>query len=206
MEADWSVACGAVDPLVVVPWGGEVRDAATGKPIQYIDLRSTPDAILEIPEAVEYPDLAAALRRWNQPDTPLFTAKCDVWNYPAKLFDAEDLPGFACAHASYIDLLPIDPQIFSSFPACERQLRAWTEIARSIPLSASRCEWTLRPARIFSAASAPSVAAGGTSSPLDGFATSLYVWGYGPSPQAAASTWATALEMLIEPVLLLSRS
>ena len=190
MDADWTVACGADDPVVVVPWSG--RNALPC----YIDLRSQPDAIREIEEAVQFPSIAAALRRWNLPDTSFFTAKCDAWNYPARLFDAEDLPGFDCAHASYIDLLPIEPQVFSSFAACERQLRAWTEIIRSIPQPASRCEWTLRPARILPAAHLATA----KPLPLDGFATSLYVWGYGPSPAAAAAAWAAALEALVEPV------
>lgn len=192
MQADWTVACGADDPEVVVPWAG--KNAS----LRYVDLRSTPEAIREIPEAAEYPCVAAALRRWNQPDTSLFTAKCDVWSYPAKLFDGEDLPGFAFAHGSYIDLLPVRLEIFSSFPACEQQLRSWTEIARAIALPASRCEWTLRPARVFSAVSATAIET--SSSSLNGFATTLYVWGYGASPESAASAWAAALQALIEPV------
>ncbi len=99
MEADWSVACGADDPIVVIPWS-----SADGS-IRYIDLRDAPDRVNEIPEAAHHLALAAALRSWNQPDAPVFTAKCDIWTYAADSFDAEDLPGFAYAHASYIDLL-----------------------------------------------------------------------------------------------------
>ena len=199
MHADWTVACAADDPWVVVPWSS--KDAT----ICYIDLRAAPGRLNEIPEAAQYPCIAKALRRWNQPDTSLFTAKCDVWNYAAKFFDAEDLPGFDCAHGSYIDLLPIDPEIFSSFATCERQLRMWTGIARSIDVAASRCEWTLRRARVLPSHLQPSVVTAKKSSPLDGFATSLYVWGYGSSQQSAASAWAAALESSIEPVLLLVR-
>ncbi len=198
MQSDWTVACAADDPEVVVPWAG--KDPS----LRYIDLRSAPEAMKEIPEAAEYRCVAAALRRWNQPDTFLFTAKCDVWSYPAKLFDAEDLPGFAYAHGSYIDLLPVDAEMFSSFSACERQLRAWTEVARSIELPASRCEFTLRPARVFPAATAPANATPNTPC-RNGFATTLYVWGYGASLELAASAWAAALEALIEPVLLSGR-
>jgi hypothetical protein len=193
MQADWTVACDADDPEVVVPWAG--KNAS----LRYVDLRSAPAAILTIAEAAEYPCVAAALRRWNQPDTRLFTAKCDVWSYPAKLFDAEDLPGFAFARGSYIDLVPVEPRIFFSFAPCERQLRAWTEIARSIDLPAARCEWTLRPARVF--ADAAHVAAIAHASPQNGFATTLYVWGYGASPESAALAWAAALQALIEPLL-----
>lgn len=198
MHADWTVACGADDPEVVVPWAGKDES------LRYVDLRAMPDAIREIPEASNYPCVAAALLRWNQPGAWLFTAKCDVWSYPAKLFDGEDLPGFACARGSYIDLLPVDIKTFSNFATCERQLRSWTEIARSIDLPASRCEWTLRPARVFPTAAASAVAA--NSSPKNGFAATLYVWGYGATPDSAANAWAAALEALIEPVLAFSSS
>jgi hypothetical protein len=198
MHADWTVACGADDPKVVVPWAGKDES------LRYVDLRAMPDAIHEIPEATKYPCMAAALLRWNQPGTWLFTAKCDVWSYPAKLFDGEDLPGFACARGSYIDLLPVDIETFSSFAACERQLRFWTEIARSIDLPASRCEWILRPARVFLTGAAPAV--GEKPPSQNGFATTLYIWGYGATPDSAANAWSDALEALIEPVLVFSAS
>ena len=191
MQSDWTVACAANDPDIVIPWAG--KDPS----LRFVDLRQTPEALQEIPEAAKYACVAAALRRWNQPDTMLFTAKCDVWSYPAKLFDAEDLPEFAYARGSYIDLLSADAATFTSFQACERQLRAWTDISRSIDLPACRAEWTLRPSRIF-----PALKEGGPgqSSSQNGFATTLYVWGYGDSPEAAATEWDAALLALIDPV------
>ncbi len=197
MESDWTVACAADDQEVVIPWAG--KDGS----LRYLDLRSAPDSIQEIPEAAEYPCVAAALRRWNQPDTSLFTAKCDVWSYPAKLFDAEDLSEFAFACGSYIDLLSADAAIFANFETCERQLREWTEIARSIDLPGCRSEWTLRPARIFPA---PRKSFSAKRALQNGFATTLYIWGYGDSPQLAAIAWAAALQALIEPVATFSRS
>ncbi|HTU51454.1 MAG TPA: hypothetical protein VMF56_12720 [Acidobacteriaceae bacterium] len=197
MQSDWTVACAADDPEVVIPWAGKDRL------LRFVDLRQSPEALQEIPEAEEFPCVAEALRRWNQPGTGLFTAKCDVWSYPAKLFDAEDLPEFAFARGSYIDLLSTDAATFASFETCERQLRAWTEISRSIELPACRAEWTLRPARIFPASGEPSPT---QCSPQHGYATTLYTWGYGDSPEAAATYWDAALRALIEPVSTFSRS
>jgi len=201
MQSDWSVACGADDSLVVVPWASEDES------IRYIDLQDAPARVSEIPEATQYASLAAALQRWNQRDAPLFTAKCDVWNYTADHFDAEDLAGFAFAQASYIDLLPRDPMIFSSFTGCEQMLRTWTERSHSIALPEGRCEWILRPARVLSVPgdTSHSVSNGADHSGYDGFATTLYVWGYGSSPQTAADVWSTALLALIEPVLLIEK-
>ena len=196
MHSDWTVACGSDDPEVVIPWAG--KDPS----LRFVDLRQSPEALCQISEAAEHPCVAAALHRWNRPDTALYTAKCDVWSYPAKLFDAEDLAEFGFARGSYIDLLPLDPATFTSFETCERQLRAWTEMARSIELQACRTEWTLRPARIFPGVSAPPV---GVSS-RNGFATTLYTWGYGDSPDSAAIAWEIALRALIEPVSIFSRS
>lgn len=192
MQADWSVECGADDPVVVVPWATE--DGS----LRYIDLRLAPASIEQISEARQCPSLAAALRRWNTVTSPVFTAKCDVWSYPAELFDAEDLAGFAFAQGSYIDLISTENAVFRNFAASEKQLRDWTASAQSIPLRECRCEWTLRAALLFPPAA--------NSTPQNGFATTLYVWGYGASPQAAASGWANAIEMLIEPVAFLSGS
>jgi hypothetical protein len=187
MQADWSVACGADDPVVVVPWSD-----ATGS-IAYVDLRRTPTAIDRIPEATQYPCMAAALTRWNRPDSPLFSAKCDVWSYAVDAFAAEDLPNFTHAHASYIDLISADPRIFSDFAASERQLRTWTAYAESIAIPEGRCEWTLRPAHVLAGPS--------NEAEKSGYATTLYVWGYGVSPEDAAVAWCAALGALAEPVI-----
>jgi hypothetical protein len=197
MDSDWTVACAADDPEIVIPWAG--KDAS----LRFVDLRRSPESIQEIPEAAEYPCIAAALQRWNAPDTALFTAKCDVWSYPAKLFDAEDLLEFAYARGCYIDLLSADEAIYADFSVCEQRLRAWTEMARSIDLSACRSEWTLRPARIFPVDSSPPTE---TSPSKNGFATTLYIWGYGETPELAAIAWDAAVRALIEPVFTFSRS
>lgn len=198
MQADWSVECGADDPTVVLPWHSE--DGS----LQYIDLRLKPSAVEQISEAQQFPCLAAALRRWNTAESPVFTAKCDVWSYPADLFDAEDLPGFAFAQGSYLDLVSADIDKFQSFAACEWQLRAWTAAARLIPLQNCRCEWTLRSGLIFP--DNLSVLPDEKAKALAGFATTLYVWGYGASAEIANSAWCQVTEALIEPVLIRSES
>ncbi len=194
MDSDWSVSCAADDPVIVVPWASE------DKSIHYIDLRVDPDRVWEIPEAVQYPCMSAALLLWNRSDSSIYTAKSDVWSYAANQFDAEDLPGFAYAHACYIDLIPREPDVFSNFAAGEQNLRTWTRVAHRIAAADARCEWTLRPARILQACGEE--LGGSANNASDGFATTLYVWGYGSSPQAAMSAWSDAMVVLIEPVLL----
>ena len=193
MDADWSVECAADDPFVVIPWKNV---AGT---VTYIDLRLFPDALLEIQEAAEHSALAAALRRWNQPHSPIFTAKCDVWVYPAELFDMEDLPGFAFAQGSYVDILQRDPVPFASLPAALAQLRKWSHAARATDVPDARSEWTLRRALIFPPGMQPGEPA--ETPALQGYATSLYVWGYGLTPVAADAAWAQAIHSVIPIVL-----
>lgn len=181
MDCDWTVACGVGDAVVVLPWHN-----ADGS-LRFIDLRERPDAIDQIPEARLYPALANALRRCNLPNGNIFTAKCDVWDYPARLFDAEDLPGFACARGSYLDLLPRDQDAFSNFNQCESILKRWTIASRAIDMEDARAEWVLRPAQIFAADS---------SNGRYGYAVTLYCWGYGSTPEEAAAAWSRALDAL----------
>lgn len=186
MESDWSAECGSEDPWVVVPWEGVT---ASDPSLRFFDLRAEPDPILEIPDAARYPALAEALKAWNTP--AVFTAKCDVWHYAASAFDAVDLPGFACAHASYVDLLPGASAEFESFARAESLVRRGAERAADLPAPEARCEWIVRRSRISLADAAPRG---------DGFAVTLYVWGYGESESAAASAWGHALRSLILPV------
>lgn len=198
MHTEWNVECAAEDPWVVIPWQSEDNS------IHYIDLRAEPERLLEIPEAVQFGSYARALRCWNGPDSPLHTAKCDAWQYSASLFDANDLSGFAYAQGGYIDLLPARPEIFSSFVACEKLLRAFSRAAESLSHGDCRCEWILRRARIVRTPQTASSGDGVIPDPapwLDGFAVTLYVWGYGGTAESAHTVWSTAVDALIAPVL-----
>lgn len=189
MNSDWSVECGADDPWVVIPWTGATESDPS---LRFIDLRAEPQRVREISEAARSPALAEALTAWNTAG-PLLTAKCDVWQYADSLFDAFDLPGYAHAHASYIDLLPAAAALHASFVAMEERLRRGSRVVESLPIPDARCEWTLRRARIQDAACADA--------PRDGFACTLYVWGYGSDEPWAAQAWAHALRALIHPVV-----
>ena len=88
MEADWEVEIGGGAPVIEALWPG------------FVDLRSHPEPISEIAEAVTFPPLAALLRALNSPESPVWTSKCDVWEpEPAAL-------------AAYIDMLPRDGEVF----------------------------------------------------------------------------------------------
>ena len=58
MEADWSVALAADDPVITVPWAAPGDD---GPRCRFFDLRQEPDLIDEIEEAREQTGFAVCI-------------------------------------------------------------------------------------------------------------------------------------------------
>jgi hypothetical protein len=76
MEADWSVALAADDPVITVPWtASEGHD----RKCRFVDLRRGGHLIEEIEEVQARPALRSALLLLNDSASPLWTAKCDAW-------------------------------------------------------------------------------------------------------------------------------
>jgi hypothetical protein len=114
MEADWEIEIGNDAPIIDACWPG------------LVDLRAAPERVRELPEARELPALAESLARLNSADSPVWTAKCDVWRVlrpgnedlslgtPHSEFDRFELDAPAesatYAMACYIDLLPRSDQ------------------------------------------------------------------------------------------------
>lgn len=96
MECDWEFEIAADAPVIDGAWSG------------LVDLRAHPESALQLPEADELPALAEALSVLNAADSPVWTAKCDVWEPEA--IDPDELDAAAeegaAAIACYIDLLP----------------------------------------------------------------------------------------------------
>ncbi len=142
MHAEWSAECSSEAAVLVVPWS----DADAGA--HFVNLRTEPYSIAEIPEAERFPDLARALRALNANRSPFLTAKCDAW--PLSVRDsAEDLELMrkelmleadeaTYAFTSYIDLLWRERAIFASAHQQQDRLdrlarRATKLVARRIP-------------------------------------------------------------------------
>jgi hypothetical protein len=95
MEADWEVEIGGGAPVIEADWPG------------FVDLQSHPDRIADIPEAVAFPPLARLLLSLNAPESPLWTAKCGLWEpEPAAL-------------AVYVDVLPREGAVFGEWKHAE---------------------------------------------------------------------------------------
>jgi len=128
MEADWEVELGGGAPLVEALWPG------------FVDLRSSAERVGEIPEATVFPPLGELLKALNAPASPLWTAKCDLWQP-----NPDDiLPGALFAWASYIDLLPVEGKVFAQWQQAEAFCRKWVALLRPLPLADCRIDLVVR--------------------------------------------------------------
>jgi hypothetical protein len=191
MEADWSVALGADDPVIRVPWAAS--EAAGAKP-RFVDLHSNRRLINEIEEARTSPVLRFALLRLNAAASPLWTAKCDTWNSSAEEgaepFDPREMDAApeetAFGAGSYIDLLARDTALFLSFDRHERWIRAVTDSLRRIAAPSARIELVLRHAEVHAAA---------------GFAVTWFVEGCGSTLEGAGKSWSDALQLALDVIM-----
>jgi hypothetical protein len=182
MLSEWTVECGAEDPVLVVPWS-DPDDPAR----QFIDLRENPYDLDWLEEAAEHPALLHALRALNAARSPVYTAKCDVW----KMSDEEieilrmelDLipEDAAVGIASYIDLVWRERTIFTSFHQQEQTLHRIVRLASPLDHPYVALECTLRPALV------------DLTGPQEGFAVSLYLKAMGHNAEAAEERWGAAL-------------
>lgn len=182
MLFDWSAECTADDPVLVIPW-----EHPSGTP-RFIDLREDPYAIDHIPEAEAFPALQHALRSLNAPRSPLFTAKCDVWEAdpeerePLRLHLALEPEETAAGIISYLDLLCRDRALFTSF---HQQGHLLSRLERRLspldhPFVSVEC--VIRPAFL------------DLTPPQEGFSVSLYLKAVGTGTPEAHLHWSAALE------------
>ena len=191
MEADWSVALAADDPMIIVPWAAPMEDAHR---CRFLDLRRDPTLIDKIDEARSYPVLRTALLRLNAPSSSLWTAKCGVWcssvQEGAEPYDPHEMDADAgdtlFGAGSYIDLLPSDGRLSMSFERQERWIRSMTGNLRGVPLRASRTEFVLRPAEV-----------DGT----PGFGVTWFVEGCGATAQRATEAWGAGFDCALGVIL-----
>jgi hypothetical protein len=191
MEADWSVELAAEDPVITVPWAASAEDAPK---CRFLDLRLDPSLIEEIDEARSRPVLRAALRQLNDHASHLWTAKCDAWASsvedgagPYDPYEMNAGPGEILHGAgSYVDLMPRNGGLLSSFDGQERWLRKLTERLRVIPRDAARADFVLRRAEVDG---------------VPGFAVTWFVEGCGATPQRAEQAWSDAFDCALGEIM-----
>ncbi|HEY6374503.1 MAG TPA: hypothetical protein VIX90_03155 [Edaphobacter sp.] len=190
MLCEWSVECGADDPVLVVPWSDPAHPDR-----HFIDLRENPYDLDHLPEAELYPPLMHALRALNAPRSVVFTAKCDAWALDfAK--DGEELERLRleldqiledtpAGFASYIDILWRERSTFASFHQHEQLLHRLTRQAAPLDHPHALLDCVLRPALIDITVA------------HEGFALSLYVKALGHDLPTAEEHWAAALNDVV---------
>jgi hypothetical protein len=122
MEADWEVEVGGGAPVIEALWPG------------FVDLRRNPERIGEIQEAAAFPALAGLLRSLNGAGSPVWTAKCDLWEP-----EANEL-------ACYVDLLPVAGVVFAQWEQAEAFCRELAARLAPVPLPECRVDLVVRQA------------------------------------------------------------
>jgi len=177
MVAEWSVELGSNDPILEVPWRSD--DGSW----RFLDVKRHPELLLEIPEACSYEELASFLDWANSTDSPIETAKCDVWTTTE--MDADDeVFGEKVKFSSYVDFLFASP-VCESFPQYERLVQTLTRMLRQAPDLSSAAQFIVR--RCLDHRESSKVS--------EGLYITFYLHGYGADVQEARQRWGIALAL-----------
>lgn len=175
MEIDWEVEVGGGAPVIEALWSG------------FVDLRRSPERLGKIAEAAAFPALADLLRTLNGPASPLWTAKCDLWEPdPAELAIPEmtspaavsDAGVQVAALACYVDLLPVEGRVFAQWKEAEGFCREWVARLELLPLPGCRVDLIVRQA---------------IAGEDEGFGVTVYFSGTGKDQSTAAEALSAAL-------------
>jgi hypothetical protein len=201
MLSEWTAECSLDAPTLIVPWSADEQEnpPLAGMGARFIDLRTNPYDIAEIPEAEHNPTLARALRSLNATRSPFLTAKCDTWTLSAtpsasehedalealrlELFLHEDDALYG--YASYIDLLWRERSVFASAHQQQDRLDRIVRRAQRLPHAEVGLECVLRPAVL------------DLSGPLEGFAVTFYLTALGPDSDVARRRWELAMDDVV---------
>jgi len=136
MQADFSVELGGDAPALEIPWRSDDPD------VRYYDLKSHPELVHQIPEAIAYPELGSFLLRINAAGFPLATAKCDVWS-SSEVAPEEEIFGDR-KFVSYIDLIFVDEKDRCSFEKHEAFAKELCRLLDHAPEIAATVELVIR--------------------------------------------------------------
>jgi hypothetical protein len=137
MNADFSIDLGRDDPALEVPWNSDDPS------VQYYDLKQYPELVLQIPEAVEFPELRSFLTRINSPEFPLATAKCDIW-YSQEISPEEEIFSADRKLVSYVDFVFVHEGMCSSLEKHEEFARNLCQLLNHAPEMPATIEIVIR--------------------------------------------------------------
>jgi hypothetical protein len=174
MEADWEVEVGGGAPVVEARWTG------------FVDLRGNPERITEIAEAAAFPALGSLLLSLNKAESPVWTAKCDLWEPELEALGGDTDAGVNAALACYVDVLPRDGEVFTTLEQAEEFCRNWVGRLHGASALRGRVDLIVRQA---------------FANEVEGFGVCAYLTGAGADRAAAARALEVALDMLAGAIL-----
>jgi hypothetical protein len=136
MQADFSVELGGDAPALEIPWRSD------DPRVRYYDLKIHPELVLQIPEAVAYPELGSFLSRINATGFPMATAKCDVWS-SSEIASEEKIFGDR-TFVSYVDLIFVNEKDRCSFEKNEEFAKELCRLLGHAPEIAATVELIIR--------------------------------------------------------------
>src|SRR5437879_2879427 len=136
MQVEFSVELGGDASTLNLPW-------ASSNSLHYYDLKTHPELLAQISEAIESPELRDFLQAINSPNSFLETAKCDTW-ITGDLDVEEEIFGAALKSASYIDLVAASHEVRCVFEKHEEFLRKLVGLLQRVPEIPAAAEFILR--------------------------------------------------------------
>ena len=184
MQADFAVELGADDETLEMPW------AAEGGGPRYYDLKRHPELLSNLEEAVRAPELGEFLSKVNSLQSPLETAKCDVWS-STEINPEEEI--FEATHkfGSYVDLFFSDEPKRFSFPEHEHLAKRLIQLLQRAPEMPAAAEFLIRRCYFYEPEEVP-----GQEEIRDGFYITFYLFGFGNDELRSRQNWAIGLKLI----------
>ena len=184
MQADFAVELGADDETLEMPW------AAEGGGPRYYDLKRHPELLSNLEEAVRAPELGEFLSKVNSLQSPLETAKCDVWS-STEINPEEEI--FEATHkfGSYVDLFFSDEPKRFSFPEHEHLAKRLIQLLQRAPEMPAAAEFLIRRCYFHEPEEVP-----GQEEIRDGFYITFYLFGFGNDELRSRQNWAIGLKLI----------
>jgi hypothetical protein len=184
VQADFAVELGADDETLEIPWAAE-----EGGP-RYYDLKRHPELLSNLEEAVRAPELGEFLSKVNSLQSPLETAKCDVWS-STEINPEEEI--FEATHkfGSYVDFFFSDEPKRFSFPRHEQLAKRLTNLLQRAPEMPISVELLIRRCYYHEPEEVP-----GQEEIRDGFYITFYLFGYGKDEVRSRQNWAIGLKLI----------
>lgn len=195
MQVDYAIELGGEDPALELPWTAEDGSA------RFYDLKSNPDLVLRIPEAVAQPELSIFLSRVNAADFPLLTAKCDTWS-TRELSPEEKIFGAENKFGSYVDLVFTSAEARVSLERHRALAQSLCDLLVRAPEIAAAAELIIRHCHFHKSEAEPAKASDERSTDRDaedsvtGFCITAYVSGFGDHEDDAHRHWTIGLKLL----------